>query len=396
MSQFSELIKKEKQFVIQTYSRYPVALKKGDGVYVWDLNNKKYLDFLSGITVNNLGYNHKQIGKVIKESVGDLIHTSNLFYLKPQLRLAEKLSKCTNKGKVFFANSGAEANEAAIKFARAYGNQFKKARKKIITLKNSFHGRTLATIFATGQKKYQKGFQPKVGNYIYADANNITKIKKFLKDDVAAVLIELIQGEGGVNKLDPDFVRFLYSECKKKKILFMVDEIQTGYGRTGKLFAFQHYNIVPDVITMAKAMANGFPMGAMVVKKEVAGLFKPGMHASTFGGGYLISAVAEKVLDIINNKKFLKDVRVISEYFHKKLLAIEKKYDFVLQCKGMGLMYGLKMKCNCSKVVQDLLKQGLITNCVQNNVLRFLPPLIIQKKHVDEAVEKIDSVFFSL
>ena len=300
MSLYNELIKKEKKFVLQTYGRYPVALKKGDGVYVWDVNNKKYLDFLAGIAVNSLGYNNKEINKVVNRSLDMLIHTSNYFYLEPQINFAEKLSNLTNKGKVFFGNSGAEANETALKLARAYGNSFKKNRKKIITLKESFHGRSLATIFATGQKKYQKGFSPKVGNYVYLKPGDIKSLNKALDNDVSAVLIELIQGEGGVNILDKEYVQTMYKICKQKKILFMVDEVQTGLGRTGKLFAFKHFNIIPDVITLAKSIAGGFPMGVAVIKNEYAGILKPGMHASTFGGGYLVSSVAAKILDIIS------------------------------------------------------------------------------------------------
>lgn len=393
MSLYNELIKKEKKFVLQTYGRYAVALKKGDGVYVWDVNNKKYLDFLSGIAVNSLGYNNKEINRVVNRSLDMLIHTSNYFYLEPQIDFAEKLSILTNKGKVFFANSGAEANETALKLARAYGNSFKKNRKKIITLEGSFHGRSLATIFATGQKKYQKGFSPKVGNYVYIKPDDIKSLKKALDNDVSAVLIELIQGEGGVNTLDKEYVQTMYKICKQKKILFMVDEIQTGLGRTGKLFAFKHFNIIPDVITLAKSIAGGFPMGVAVIKKEYAGILKPGMHASTFGGGYLISSVAAKILDIISKKSFQDHIQMISNYFYKQLVGLKKKYPFIVEIRGMGLMLGLKLKCPCKDIVKKLLTLGLIANCIHENILRFLPPLIIQKKHVDEAIKKLDTVF---
>ncbi len=396
MSSYNDIVKRNKKYVLQTYTRYPVALKKGKGVYVWDVNNKKYLDFIAGISVNNLGYNNKQINSIINKSLENLIHTSNLFYTEPQINLAEKLSKSTNNGKVFFCNSGAEANETALKLARAHGNRFKNPRKKIITLKNSFHGRSLATVFATGQKKYQKGFKPKVGNYTYIRPDNIKMLKKILNNDVSAVLIELIQGEGGINILDKEFVQYLYKECRKKKILFMVDEVQTGLGRTGKLFAFKYFNIIPDVITLAKSIAFGLPMGVAIIKKEFAGILKPGMHASTFGGGDLVSSAACKVIDIISKKSFLDDVQKISKYFHTKLLSLKKRYKFIIEVKGIGLMLGLKFKFPCKDVVKKLLKQGLITNCIQDNVLRFLPPLIIKKNHVDEAIQKLDKVFKTL
>ncbi len=392
MSKFENLVKKEKKFILQTYSRYPVALKRGSGVYVWDFNNKKYLDFLSGVAVNNLGYNNLRIRSVINNPFNKLIHTSNLFYTNPQIKLAEKLSKLTNRGKVFFANSGAEVNEAAIKLARAYGNQFKKPRKKIITLKNSFHGRTLATVFATGQKKYQKPFKPKVGDYIYVEPNNIKKLKKAVSNKVSAIIIEVVQGEGGVNKLDKNFVHTVYFLCKKNKILFIIDEIQTGFGRTGKLFGFQHYQIVPDVITIAKAMANGFPMGAMVVKKEFADVLQPGMHASTFGGGALISSVAEQVLDIISKKSFLNHVQKMSKYLFEKLNKLKEDYPFIIEVRGIGLMAGICLNIDGTDIVKKALKQGLIINCVQKNIIRFLPPLIIQKNHIDEAIKKLNKV----
>lgn len=396
MNLYNELIKKDKKFVLQTYTRYPIALKKGEGVYVWDVNNKKYLDFLAGISVNNLGYNNKEINKVIGQSLDKLIHTSNYFYTKPQIDFAEKLSNLTNKGKIFFANSGAEANETALKLARAYGNSFKKPRKKIITLKESFHGRSLATIFATGQEKYQKGFQPKVGNYVYIKPNDFKALKKALNNDVSAVLIELIQGEGGVNKLDKEYVQTMYKICKQRKIIFMVDEVQTGLGRTGKLFAFKHFNVVPDVITLAKSIAAGFPMGVAVIKKEYAGILRPGMHASTFGGGYLVSSVASKVLDIIGNESFQRHLQVTSKYFYRHLTNLKKKYKFIIEIKGMGLMLGLKLKFPCKDIVAKLLKLGLIANCIHDNILRFLPPLIIKKEHVDQAIEKLDTVFKTL
>jgi len=387
-----KIFEKEKRYVLQTYSRYPICLKKGKGVYVWDIDDKKYIDFLSGISVCLLGYNHKEINKVINKSYKKLIHTSNLFYLEPQIRLAEKLSKLTNKGKVFFSNSGAEANEAALKLARAYGNSFKKPRRKIVTLLNSFHGRTLNALFATGQKKYQKGFEPKIKSFQYIEPNNVKMLRKVLKKDVAAFLIELVQGEGGINVLDYDYVQTACRLCKKYNIIFMVDEIQTGLGRTGRLFAYQSYDILPDVITLAKGLANGLPIGVTIISNKYAEFLKYGMHASTFGGGYLVSSVAEKVIQIISDPEFLHKVRLIAKYFEKRLIELKNKYEVVNDVRGRGLMRGLELKIECKNIVKRLLDLGLITNCVQNNILRFLPPLIIEKKHVDEAIDKIDAI----
>ncbi len=386
------IVQKEKKYILQTYKRYPVELVKGDGVWVWDAEGNKYLDFLAGIAVNNLGYNNKILNKVIADSSGKLIHTSNLFYTYPQIRLAEKISMLTNRGKVFFANSGAEANEAAVKLARAYGNSFAEKKSEIITLKNSFHGRTLATVFATGQTKYQKGFEPKIKSFKYVEPNNIKSFNKTVSDKTAAVMIEFIQGEGGVEPLDRNFVKNIVQVCKERDILFIADEIQTGMGRTGKMFAFQHYKILPDVITVAKAIANGLPMGLMIVKNKFAKYLSYGMHASTFGGGYLVSSVAEKVVDIISDNKFLEKVNALSEYFFDKLRILASEKKVIKRIKGKGLMIGLELNKGCSEYVLAALKRKLIINCAHDNVLRFLPPLIIVKENIDFAVEVLREI----
>lgn len=393
---YAELLQKEKQYVLQTYTRYPVALKKGKGLYVWDVHNKKYLDFLSGIAVNNLGHYNKIIYHVLKKAAQELIHTSNYFYQQPQIELAEKLSRLTNKGKVFFSNSGAEANECALKLARIYGNQFFPKKQVVVTLKESFHGRTLATIFATGQVKYQKGFEPPAGQYRYLTPNKIDELNPMLDQNVSAIFIELIQGEGGINQLDYEFVQALNKVCQEKKILLMVDEVQTGFGRTGKLFAFEHYGIIPDVITLAKPIAAGLPMGLTLIKNEYADLLQPGMHASTFGGGYLVCSVANKVLDIINQPFFLNHINEVGDYFKGKLMDLKVKYNFIEKVKGLGLMLGLGLIFPGKEVVVKALQEGLIMNCVHENVLRFVPPLIVEKKHVDQVFGILDKIFMGM
>ncbi|MDD5067072.1 MAG: aspartate aminotransferase family protein [bacterium] len=390
---FEELLHKEKEFVLQTYSRYPVALKKGKGVYVWDLQGKKYLDFFAGIAVNDLGYAHKQIKKAVQRSLNRLIHASNYFYLEPQISLAEKLSLSSSQGKVFFANSGAEANECALKLARVYGNQCQPRRGTILTLENSFHGRTLATLFATGQAKYHAGFEPAVGKYVYLEPNNISRIDSVLSDDVSSVLIELVQGEGGVRVMDKTFISALSEKCRKKNVLFMVDEVQTGLGRTGRLFAYEHFGIIPDVITLAKPLAGGLPMGVAIIKRELAGLLKPGMHASSFGGGYMVCSVANCVIDLIRKEKFLSHIREMGDYLSGQFKALKQKYDFIAETRGLGLMQGMQLKFNGKEIVQKALEKGLIINCIQENVLRCLPPLVIEKEHIDRAVSILDSVF---
>lgn len=393
MNNFSQLVEKEKEFVLQTYTRYPLALKKGKGAYVWDGENKKYLDFLSGIAVNSLGYGHPVLIKEIQKALKKLVHTSNYFYSEPQILYAEKLSALTNKGKVFFSNSGAEANECALKLARIFGNQMSVKRTKIVTLENSFHGRTLATIFATGQTKYQEGLGPPAGDYSYLEINHISQIPRLVKEDVAALVIELIQGEGGVNVLKQDFVKALWEVCKKKDILFIVDEVQTGFGRTGKLFAFEHYSVLPDIITLAKPAAGGLPMGLTVVKKEYAGLLKPGMHASTFGGGTLVCSAALKVLELISSEKFLARIRSTGDFFYNRLNMLKEKYDFIAEVRGLGLMLGMELTHSAREYVKAALQEGLIINCVQENVLRFVPPLIITEKEAEEAVRILDLLF---
>ncbi len=388
-----EIFNLEKKYIINTYTRYPVVLEKGKGCWVYDIQGKKYLDFLAGIAVNNLGYSHPEIIKTINQASKNLIHTSNLFYLKPQIELAEYVSRITNKGKVFFANSGAEANEAAIKLARVYGNQFSPPRRNIITLKNSFHGRTIATMSATGQKKYQKGFEPIIPYFKYITPNNIKEAEKAINEKTSAVIIEFIQGEGGVFPLDREYVKNLYKLCKERKVLFIADEIQTGCGRTGYPFAFYIYKVVPDIITIAKGIASGLPMGIMVARNEYAKLLKPGMHASTFGGGYLISSVALKTLKIITSKEFLSHIRKVSKYFINRLNYLKEKYKFISQVRGTGLMLGLVLKIECKEIVQKCLERGLILNCVQNNVLRFLPPLIVTEKEIDTGINILDKVF---
>ncbi len=386
------LISEERRYILQTYKRYPLILKRGDGVYLYDDKGRKYLDFLAGISVNNLGYNHKEILKVIDKASRELIHTSNLFYTEPQVQLAKKLSNLTNKGKVFFANSGAEANEAAIKLARAYGNSFSKKRYEIITLKNSFHGRTLATIFATGQIKYQRGFEPKIRGFKYIPINDINKLKKSVNEKTAAIMIELIQGEGGVNLLSKEFVSEIVKICKERDILFIVDEIQTGLGRSGEIFAFKHFKVIPDIVTVAKSLANGFPIGAMIVKNKFAKYLSYGMHASTFGGGYLITSVASKVIDIVSKDSFLKKVKKKGEYFKRRLEELKDKKNNIKNVKGIGLMLGIELNQECSVMVNKAIQNGLIINCIQGNILRFLPPLIISEKEIDEGINILQKI----
>jgi len=390
-----DLKKLEKKYVVPTYSRIPVSFVKGNGVYLYDSKGNKYLDFFSGIAVNSLGYNNPFIQQALAKQSSKIWHTSNLYYIEPQILLAEKLSKLSNKGKVFFANSGAEANEAAIKLARLYGKTIDKKKTKILSLENSFHGRTLATITATGQKKYQKGFEPLPSGFQYVKINNVQDLKKKMSHETAAIFLEFLQGEGGINLLDTEFVNTIIDLAKKYKILIIADEVQSGLCRTGKWFAFKHFKIIPDIITSAKALGNGFPIGAMIAKKEISQLFSFGTHASTFGGNFLATAVANAVIDYMKTHKMDNYVATMGRYFIKKLNNLKKQFpNTILKVKGKGLMLGLQIspKIPVGKIIEKAREKGLLIGPAGNNVLRFLPPLIIEESHIDKAINLLSAI----
>ncbi|MDO4281866.1 MAG: acetylornithine/succinylornithine family transaminase, partial [Peptococcaceae bacterium] len=314
----NKMIEKGKQYVMGTYKQAPIVIESGDGVYVTDNTGKKYLDMVSGIAVNSLGYNHPKIIQAIKEQSEKLIHISNLYWNEPQILLAEKLCTISGLGKAFFCNSGAEANESAIKLARKYGN----GRKTIITMAHSFHGRTLGALKATGQTKYQKGFAPLPEGFKYTEANNAQMLDDMIDDDTCAIMLEVIQGEAGVIALDEAYLKHVEAVCAEKDILFIIDEVQTGMGRTGYAFAHQKYDLHPDIVTMAKAIAGGVPMGAMLAKDKVASAFAPGDHASTFGGNPLAAHVGCVVADTIFADDFLAHVRETGDYFAQQLQTL--------------------------------------------------------------------------
>ncbi len=371
------------KYLIGNYKRFPISFEKGEGVYLYDTNGKKYLDFLSGIAVNTLGYNYSPLTEAICEQAKKVLHVSNLFYIQPQINVAKLLVENSCGDKVFFSNSGAEANEAAIKLVRKYFYDKGQKKYEMITFKGGFHGRTLKTLAATAQPKYHEGFEPLPEGFRYAEFNNINSVKENLTPQTAAVMLEIIQGEGGINLADKDFVAELYNLCKEEDILFVVDEVQTGIGRTGKLFAYQHYNIEPDIITSAKGLGSGVPIGATIAKEEVAKSLTPGTHGSTFGGNYLATVAAEVVLNEVLKPDFLQNVRENGNYLVKRL----KEFNF--KVKGIGLMIGMDLpeSINASEVVKKALEKGLILGTAGENTLRFVPPLIITKKEIDEGVE---------
>ncbi|MFN4306903.1 aspartate aminotransferase family protein [Sulfurihydrogenibium azorense] len=382
------MIEEASKYLFQNYGRLPYFFEKGDGCYLYDDKGKKYLDMLSGIAVNVLGYNHPKLTKAICEQASKIIHISNLFYIKPQIEVARILSENSFGGKVFFCNSGAESNEALIKLVRRYFYDKKQERYEIITFEGSFHGRTLATVTATAQPKYHEGFYPLVEGFKYAKFNDIDSVKNLITDKTAAILIELVQGEGGVNPANKEFIKELYKLCKENDILFTVDEVQTGIGRTGKLFSYQHFDIQPDIISLAKGLGGGVPIGAIIAKDDIAKSFVPGTHASTFGGNYLSTVAAKVVLEEVLSEGFLDRVQKVGEYL-KEALKI-----FGYPVKGLGLMVGMDLPQSISakEVMKKTLEKGLIVGTAGENTLRFVPPLIITEKEVDEAVDILKEV----
>ena len=372
-------------YICNTYPDRKLLLTHGSGCFVYDSDGKKYLDFLSGLAVSSLGHGNKFLAKALVNQAQKLIHTSNLYHNIPQLELAQLLGKRLKEYKLFFCNSGAEANEAAIKLSRKYHSNPDKT--EIITFKNSFHGRTIATVTATGQTKYNEAFKPLLPTFHYADFNNMESVVKLVSKKTGAIMLELIQCEGGVNIADKKFIKDLFEFCKKKGILLIIDEVQTGSGRTGKFFSFQHFGITPDIFSAAKGIAGGVPMGIMFAKKNIAAAFKPGDHASTFGGTPLVCAAALEVVKFLSPQK-LKEIHAKGEYF-KKILNKEK-HPLIKNIRGIGLMIGIELNTECAAAVQATCeKNGLILNSIQNKILRLAPPLIVTNSELDAAVKII-------
>ncbi|WAM34565.1 aspartate aminotransferase family protein [Caldicellulosiruptor morganii] len=382
-----EIISLDKQYYINVFGdRIPLAFEKGKGCILYDTEGREYLDFISGISVCNLGHGHPKFVEALKDQVEKLLHTSSLFYIENQALLAKKLCEISPFDRVFFCNSGAEANEAAIKLARNYFYKKGSSRYKIITLLNSFHGRTLATTAATGQKKYQKPFEPMPEGFLNVEAD-IDMIKEAIDDKTAAVMIELVQAEGGIKVLEKEFVGKIYDLCKDNGIFFIIDEVQTGIGRCGSLFCFEQYGIVPDIITLAKGLGNGIPIGAMLCKKEVTS-FEPGEHGSTFGGNLLATRAALEVLNIIEEENIIENVNRMSSYLKQRLSELKETFNFIADVRGLGLLIGVEFSFPVKDLVKELALNGLLTSsCGGGNVIRFAPPLIVEKHHIDRAIE---------
>ena len=382
------------QVVAHTYARYPVVLVRGKGTRVWDLEGEEYLDFVSGLAVCNLGHCHPRVVRTIQEQAEKLIHVSNFYYIEPQVQLASLLCKHSFADKVFFCNSGAEANEGALKLARKFAKEKAgKDRYEIITMERSFHGRTLATLAATGQEKFHKGYEPLMPGFKYVPFNDMGAVKNAIDPKTCAVMVEPIQGEGGVNCPSEGYLKALREICDEKKLLLIFDEVQVGMGRTGKLFAYEHDGVEPDMLTLAKSLAGGVPIGALLIKKGIADSFKPGDHASTFGGNPLASAAGVAALTTLLEEGMLENCQKMGDYFLSELEEIKKKFPFVKEVRGKGLILGMELKIDGSSTVKEMLNKKILINCTMGNVLRFLPPLIVTKEEVDRVVKALEEVF---
>jgi acetylornithine/N-succinyldiaminopimelate aminotransferase len=385
------------KYVANTYARYPVLLVRGKGTRVWDLEGEEYLDFVSGLAVCNLGHCHPKVVKTIQDQAEKLIHVSNFYYIEPQIQLASLLCKHSFADKVFFCNSGAEANEGAFKLARKFAKEkMGKDRYEIITMERSFHGRTLATLTATGQDKFHKGYDPLMPGFKYVPFNDIGAVKNAIDPKTCAVMVEPIQGEGGVNCPSEGYLKALREICDEKRLLLILDEVQVGMGRTGKLFAYEHDGVEPDMLTLAKSLAGGVPIGALLIKKGIADSFKPGDHASTFGGNPLASAAGVAALTAIIEEGMLENCQKMGDYFISELEEIKKKFPFIKEVRGKGLILGMELKIDGGSIVKEMLKKKILINCTMGNVLRFLPPLIVTKEEIDRVVKVLEEVFRGL
>ena len=394
----SNIQEQERQYIINTYNRQPGVnplLVKGEGALAWDEEGKRYLDLLGGLAVNAVGHCHPRVVKAVQEQVATLIHTSNLYYTAPQVELARILVEQTFGGRVFFANSGAEANEAAIKITRKYAGLTQgPGRFAIITAERSFHGRTLATVTATGQEKYQRGFEPLAEGFRYATFNDLDSFARRIDRETAGIMIEPVQGEGGVYPAEAGFIQGLRELCDRENLLLIFDEVQCGMGRTGRLWGYENYGVKPDIVTMAKGLGGGLPIGVMLAREGVDATFKPGDHASTFGGNPVVCRAAVEVLKILLEEPFLEQVREKGELFKNGLLKLAKGYPgLVREVRGLGLIMALELAVPLASAVQRRCQErGMLINAIGENIIRFLPPLVITVEQLEQAIDELEQV----
>jgi len=390
----NDFIERADRVIAATYGRFPIVLTQGEGCRLHDTEGRTYTDFVAGIAVCNLGHAHPAVSEAVADQARRLVHVSNLYYTRPQIDLAEWLVEHSFADRVFFCNSGAEANEAAIKLARKYfKDRGSPERFRIITMDGSFHGRTMATLSATGQAKIHKGFEPLVDGFDTVPFNDLEAVRDAITGETCAVMLEPIQGEGGVRCAAPGYLEGLRRLCDQEGLLLVFDEVQTGMGRTGKLFAYEHFAMTPDIMTLAKALANGLPMGAMLAKEGVAASFTPGSHASTFGGTPLVAAAAFRVVKILLEEGILRNCERVGEYFKARLLDLKSRYGFIKEVRGKGLLLGLDLACEGVSIVKACMERGFLINCTQEHILRFIPPLIVQEGEIDALIGCLDSIF---
>lgn len=377
------------KYVIANYGRLPRVIVKGEGCYMYDVDGNKILDMFPGWAVSGIGHCHPRVVEALRKQAGELLHIDNTFYSEQQGELAKLLSERAFGGKCFFCNSGAEANEAALKLARLHTSQEK---YKFITAEGSFHGRTFATVTATAQPKYHEGFLPLLPGFVYVPFNDVSALETAFSDEVAAVLVEPIQGEGGINVATAEYLQAIRRLCDEKGAVMILDEVQTGMGRTGKWFGYQHFDVEPDIITMAKALGGGVAIGAMMAREEIAASLVPGKHASTFGGNCLACAAGVSVIKAIEEDNLLENAAQLGQYIKDKLEQLKQKHSIIDSVRGIGLMIGVQLNGPGKEIVDKCLEMGVRINCTNNTVLRFMPPMIATKDQIDQAIEILDTV----
>lgn len=391
MSKTDKVVSLYNNYVMNTYKRVPLCLEKAKGVKVWDIDGKEYIDFFPGWAVSGIGHCHPAVADAVAKQAKKLMHVSNNYYSGMQGELAEAIIKNSFLGKVFFANSGAEANEAAVKLARKYGHE--KGRFEIITMTKSFHGRTLAMITATGQDKVKHGFEPLPQGFIHVPYNDIEAVKEAITDKTIAIMLEPVQCEGGINIPSNEYMKSLRSICDEKNIVLIFDEVQTGMGRSGKMFAFKNFGVIPDVMTLAKALGGGLPIGACVAREKFQDVLTPGTHASTFGGSPIVCAAGLAVFGAIKKEKMLDNANKMGVYLKKKLEGLKSKYHFIKEIRTMALIIGIELNIKGEDIYKECLKEGLLINCTQDTILRIMPPINVTKAEIDKALAILEKVF---
>lgn len=393
MNKSQKWIKRADKHVMKTYGRYPIVAERGEGCRLWDVDGKAYLDFLAGVAVNNLGHCHPKVVAALREQAGRLLHCSNFYHIPQQVELAEWLCEHSFAERVFFCNSGAEANEAAIKLARKHSNEkHGEGRFEVITALASFHGRTIAAISATGQEKVKAGFTPMLEGFKHVPFGDVAAMRQAITPQSCAIMLEPLQGEGGVNLAPPGYLKAVRELCDEFDLLLIFDEVQVGCGRTGTLWAYEQEEVVPDVMTLAKALAGGPPIGALLTTEELAASLGPGTHGSTFGGNPLVCAAALAAMQTINQKTLLNNCRAMGAYLTEKLEQLQGKYSFIKEIRGLGLIIGVELAIEGGPLVIKATERGLLMNCTVGNVLRFVPPLIVNRAEIDEAMTILDEV----